>query len=238
MWALPAELPNHVWVSLEKKLGGQLGSGARWGAWLGSLPAAQLAFYSENAHAQDAKSGAASAWADAEEPRNRRNGSGVTVTEPWVQIRPPSLIIHLVMGKLLHFPEPHFFPLKRDTITLCWRGLLIIVIISDKWKKHRDQTNSIYYSSVIVILLEAAVARALFWMGSISFIYWFSKYLWDRNCASHRDTVINKTEPDSDCRAIIQKSETVIVHAGKEKEGITGTVTKREIPEGVSFHCV
>lgn len=50
--------------------------------------------------------------------------------------------------------------------------------------------------------------------------------------------MINKTEPDSDCRAIIQKSETVIVHAGKEKEGITGTVTKREIPEGVSFHCV
>lgn len=46
------------------------------------------------------------------------------------------------------------------------------------------------------------------------------------NCASHRDTVINKTELDSDCRAIIQKSESVIVHDVKENRESLGQSRK------------
>lgn len=47
--------------------------------------------------------------------------------------------------------------------------------------------------------------------------------------------MINKIEPDSDCRAIIQKSESVTVHDVKEKRESLGQSRKERSPREYHF---
>lgn len=79
-----------------------------------------------------------------------------------------------------------------------------------------------------MILLEAAIALSFEELGQFhSFID--SANIYGTTTVLVTDVVINKIEQDASSRAVIEKSEILMVHAGKEREGITGVVTRRGI---------